>query len=434
MAEEEENKKPDNEKTTKGKVGEELEEAVLGQQAQQADLAESTLPTGTKVDFKEQEIVDDDDASELLSREDVTYTDISKPDKVEVREQTAPTEFDAPTYEASTVSDKVGEAEAAKGTVTQEMVAAQGTVSPDSLATAATQELDPRATTQYQLGQLMASVQQGKPLPPWAAPAVRKTTAIMQQRGLGASSMAAAATLQAMMESGIPIAAQDAQKFATIQLQNLNNEQQAALQNAATYAAMDMANLNNRQQAAVQNAKAFLSIDLQNLTNEQQSNTLTYQSKVSALLSDQAAENAAAQFNAKNETEIKTFFAELGANIETANLNRATAVDQYNTSQEVAIDQFNKQMNQQNEQFNQNMQLEIDQSNAIWRRTVNTANTAAGPLLLPTLTSAVPILANFRNLDLVPRLPDPSRKMRELSPCSIVSTRARYTQITTISR
>ena len=140
---------------------------------------------------------------------------------------------------------------------------------------------------------------------------------------------------------------------------------------------MDMANLNNRQQAAVQNAKAFLSIDLQNLTNEQQSNTLTFQSKVSALLSDQAAENAAAQFNAKSENEIKTFFAELGANIETANLNRATAVDQYNTSQEVAIDQFNKQMNQQNEQFNQNMQLEVDQSNAIWRRTVNTANTAA---------------------------------------------------------
>ena len=47
----------------------------------------------------------------------------------------------------------------------------------------------------------------------------------MQQRGLGASSMAAAATMQAMMESGIPIAAQDAQKYANIQLQNLNNEQ-----------------------------------------------------------------------------------------------------------------------------------------------------------------------------------------------------------------
>ena len=368
--------KPENERTTAGKTGEELEEAVLDQQALQADLDDATLPTGTEIDFIDQEVVDTAGESELLSREDLVYTDIDTPTDVEIREQEDPEEFDAAEYDASVIADDIGEAEAAQGTVTQEMEAAQGTVSPDSLAEAATQELDPRATTQYQLGQLMASLKKGQPLPPWASPAVRKVTAIMQQRGLGSSSMAAAATMQAMMESGIAIASQDAQKFATIQLQNLNNEQQAALQNAATFAAMDMANLNNRQQAAVQNAKAFLSIDLQNLTNEQQANTLTYQSKVSALLSDQAAENAAAQFNAKSENEIKTFFAELGANIETANLNRATAVDQYNTSQSVAIDQFNKQMNQQNEQFNQNMQLEIDQSNAVWRRTINTQNTA----------------------------------------------------------
>ena len=44
----------------------------------------------------------------------------------------------------------------------------------------------------------------------WAAPAVRKVNAIMQQRGLGASSMAAAAITQALYESALPIAAQDA--------------------------------------------------------------------------------------------------------------------------------------------------------------------------------------------------------------------------------
>ena len=37
------------------------------------------------------------------------------------------------------------------------------------------------------------------------------------------------------------------------------------------------------------------------------------------MLSDTAAENAAAQFNAKTENDIKEFFTELGANIETAN-------------------------------------------------------------------------------------------------------------------
>ena len=52
--------------------------------------------------------------------------------------------------------------------------------------------------------------------------------------------MAAAAITTALMESGVQIAAQDANKYAAIQLQNLNNKQQSALQNAATFAAMDM--------------------------------------------------------------------------------------------------------------------------------------------------------------------------------------------------
>ena len=197
----------------------------------------------------------------------------------------------------------------------------------------------------------------------------------MQQRGLGSSSMAAAATMQAMMESGIAVAAQDANKYATIQLQNLNNEQAAALQNAAALVQMDMANLNNRQQAAVNNAKAFLSMDVQNLTNEQQANTLTYQTKAQALLSDAAATNAAAQFNAKNENDIQEFFAELGVQIESANIARKIA-DQFNTNQEISLEQFNKQMDTATDQFNANMALAIDQSNAVWRRNVNTRNNA----------------------------------------------------------
>ena len=75
--------------------------------------------------------------------------------------------------------------------------------------------------------------------------------------------MAAAATMQAMMESGIPIAAQDAHKYATIQLQNLNNEQAGRVaKRSAALLQMDMANLNNRQQAAVTNAKSFLTMDM----------------------------------------------------------------------------------------------------------------------------------------------------------------------------
>ena len=293
-------------------------------------------------------------------------------------QQTPPAATPAETYRASQAAPGVGTAQAVKGQVSKdaEMVAAQGTLSPGAQAVAATDQLDPRATTSYQLASLMSSVKAGQPLPPWASPAVRKVTAIMQQRGMGASSMAAAATLQAVIESGIPIAKEDADKFATLQLANLNNEQAAALQNAATLASMDAANLNNRQQAAVNNAKTFLQMHLANLTNEQAAATLTYQSKTSALLSDVAAENASNQFNAKSENEVDMFFSELGASIEQSNINRKFAIEQSNISQKTAVDEFNAQMLASRDQFNAKMSMQIDQSNAVWRRNINTANTA----------------------------------------------------------
>lgn len=350
---------------------------VVKQMEKQAET-DSTLPEGTKIKPVDQEVQDD----ELLDTKGKIVSDptkIVKPDDITVTDQKKPEEFDPASYDATAdVAKKVGEAEAAKGKVSEDaiMKAAQGTVSKESLATAAVQDLDPRATTRYQLAELFKGIEEGGPPPPWAAPAVRKVSGLMQSRGLGASSMAAAATMQAMMESGIPIAAQDANKYATIQLQNLNNEQQAALQNAAAMLQMDMANLNNRQQAAVTNAKAFLSMDMANLTNEQQANTLTYQSKLQALLNDQAAENAQKQFNAKSENEINTFFTELGTQIEASNIARNIAAQQFNSNQSVAIQQYNAQMETATEQFNANMRLEIDQSNAVWRRNVNTRNTA----------------------------------------------------------
>ena len=152
-----------------------------------------------------------------------------------------------------------------------------------AMATAATQQLDQRATVQYQLGQLMGSLQSGGPMPAWASPQVRKVYAIMQQRGLGSSSMAAAAITTALMESGVQIATQDANKYAAVQLQNLNNRQQTALANAANVAAMDKANLSARLQGAVTEAQALLSVDLKNLDNKQKSDTLTYSALTQAL-------------------------------------------------------------------------------------------------------------------------------------------------------
>jgi len=219
-------------------------------------------------------------------------------------------------------------------------------------------------------------LQSGGPMPPWAAPAVRKVSAVMQARGLGSSSMASAAMTQALMESGVQIAQQDANKYAAIQLQNLNNQQQTALANAATFAAMDKANLNARMQAAVTNAQSFLSVDLKNLDNQQKSDTLTYQSLVQGLFKDAAEDNARQQFNAKNELQVDEFFAELGAQVDTANANRLAAMEQFNVSEENAMQQFNASMTDARDKFNANMKFAVDQSNVVWRREINTANTA----------------------------------------------------------
>lgn len=258
-----------------------------------------------------------------------------------------------------------------------DMTGVQAGPSAGAIGTAATQQLDQQATTQYQLSQLMNSIQQGQPLPPWASPAVRKITGVMQARGLGASSMAAAAMTQAVLESGVVIASQDANKYATIQLQNLKNEQQMALSNAATYAAMDKANLSARLQAAVTNAQSLLATETKNLDAQQQANTLSFNSLTQAAFKDSAEENARNQMNAKNELQVEQFFAELGSQVETANANRVAAMEQFNVSEANAMTQFNSTMNDAREKFNANMQYAIDQSNVQWRRQLNTANTAA---------------------------------------------------------
>lgn len=250
------------------------------------------------------------------------------------------------------------------------------TLSDAAMAQAATSELDERGTVRFQLSELFAGIEEGKPPPAWASPAVRKVTAIMQQRGLGSSSMAAAAMTQAVMESGISIASQDAQMYANMQLKNLDNRQQAALQNALQVATMDRQNADARTKAAISNAQALLSIDLKELDAQQQSNSLKYSAITQAALADAAAENARQQFNAKNQIQVDEFFTELGVQIDTANINRDIAIRQYNIGQENAYKEFNASMQDQRDKFNANMKFAIDQSNVQWRRQINTANTA----------------------------------------------------------
>jgi hypothetical protein len=307
---------------------------------------------------------------------------------------------------------------------------------------AATAQPTEEATVRGQLTNLMAEFEGGQ-TPPWAAGAMRNATAIMAQRGLGASSLAGQAIIQAAMESALPIATQDAQTMSQFELTNLSNrqqramlaaqqratfigqefdqefqarvqnasrisdvanmnfnaEQQIALENArmaqtvdlnnltnrqavqmaniAQISQLELTNLNNRQQVAVQNAQSFLQMDMANLSNDQQSVMFDAQSRVQALLSDQAAENAARQFNATSENQTTQFFANLNSQVSQFNATQSNAMEQFNVEQGTAVKKFNSELQNQRDQFNAQNQLVIAQSNAQWRREIATANTAA---------------------------------------------------------
>ena len=287
-----------------------------------------------------------------------------------------PTQFTPATTQAAAVAD-TGQATAAQlAAPTKTIADIQGAVPTEELAQAATADLDQKATLKFQLGEITSSIKDGQPLPLWAAPAARNADGLMLQRGLGASSMAASARTQALLEAGLPIASADAQAYGRIQLQNLTHKQATALQNANTLAAMRTQNLNNRMTAAVNNAQNFLAIDTANLSNEQAANTLSYNAYTQKLFSDQAAENASRQFNATTTNQVEQFFSTLENAVDGANANRLQAVRQFNVGEANAQAQFIENQRATRESFNVQMASQIEVANANWQQSVATVNNA----------------------------------------------------------
>jgi len=163
----------------------------------------------------------------------------------------------------------------------------------------------------------------------------------------------------------------------TMNLQNLSNNQAMVMAEAAALSQLDVSNLNNRQQAAVQNAQNFLQVDMANLSNRQQTDLFKSQQRVQSMFNDQAAENAARQFNASSQNQVDQFFANLQSQTAQFNASQQNAQSQFNAGQVNTIERFNAELNNQRDQFNAQNQLVIAQSNAQWRREIATADTAA---------------------------------------------------------
>lgn len=222
-----------------------------------------------------------------------------------------------------------------------------------AVADAVVAGVNPNELVSYQMEQLTKGIEDGE-IPTWAQPAVDAVEAQLAARGLSRSSVGAAALSNAIIQAAMPMA-------------------QA---NAQTYFARKEANLNRRQQTSLQNAQAKLQLESQNLSNRQQTSILNAQQKQQALLSDQAAKNAARQFNASSENQMNSFMANLQATVDMTNAQRTDAMTQFNTGQKNAMKQFNEAQSFARQQFNAQNSTAIAQSNVQWRRQVNQINTA----------------------------------------------------------
>ena len=81
------------------------------------------------------------------------------------------------------------------------------------------------------------------------------------------------------------------------------------------------------------------------------------QQRIGALFSDQAAGNAAKQFNASSENQMEQFFKQLQTQVQQFNTSQTNAMQQFNAGQATSISQFNTQIQNQRDQFNAQNQL-----------------------------------------------------------------------------
>jgi hypothetical protein len=98
---------------------------------------------------------------------------------------------------------------------------------------------------------------------------------------------------------------------------------------------------------------------------------------IQSLFTDQAAENAARQFNATSQAQTDQFFASLANATSQFNASQANAQGQFNAGQSNTMNKFVAEVQNQREQFNAKNRLIIDQNNAQWRREIATADTVA---------------------------------------------------------
>jgi len=283
---------------------------------------------------------------------------------------------------------------------------------------AATATPTEKATVQGQLATLTANFDATNP-PSWAAGALRGVQAVMAQRGMGTSSIAGQAMVQAALESALPIASADAQTQASFEAQNLSNrqqramlaaqqratfigiefdqgfqarvmnaakvsdianmnfnaEQQVILENSKAVNSMNLANLNNRQAIVLTEASALANLDMANLNNRQQAQVMNAQNFLQMDMANlnnrqqselfKTQQMTQALFNDQSaENASRQFNATSQNQVDQFFAQLQTQTSQFNAAQSNAHSQFNAGESNALAKFNSEMQNQRDQFNA----------------------------------------------------------------------
>lgn len=265
------------------------------------------LPPGTEVNFNNIS----ENPNELMSSSSLGSMGSSNVSKATAGQADGVQQSDTSTYQATQINQQQQDA---------------------ALMEAATSAIDASHLVSGRLKDLLTVGSDGQ-FPTWASGAARKAQQMLAARGIDNSSMAGQAIMAAIIDAAVPIAQGDSQALVAMDLQNLNNRQQAALVNS--------------------------------------------QQKSQFLLSNQAADNAAKNFNASSINQSNQFFANLAEQVSMFNAAQRTAISQYNAGQENEMEKFDKTMQDSRDKFNTQNDLIVQQSNTQWRRQINTTNTAA---------------------------------------------------------
>ena len=282
-------------------------------------------------------------------------------------------------------------------------------------------DLSPEMTIQGQLENLYKDFKPSNP-PAWADGAVRKAMSVLNQRGLGASSLAGQAVVQAVMENALPIAQVDAQAAFNLGIQNLSNrqqtvilaaqqratflgqefnqefqsrvtnaarvseianlnfnaEQQVALENARLTQTVNLANLNNKQALVMANAAQTANIETANLNNRQQAAVQNAQAFLQMDLTNLGNLQQAEMFKA--QSTVQALFTDAAAENARLQFNASTEnqVNQFYDSLSAQVKQFNATQTNAMAQFNQTQSIAVEQFNAQQQNSVDQFNASNG--------------------------------------------------------